>query len=335
MNNNVSILIGILAGLAAGLMVLAGLAGNNVSLLLLFASPVAVYLAALGWGTLAGIFAAICGSAIAIYAGGPQSAVFAGALLFGPAAWAGHLANLGQPAADGKSMMWYPLPDILARLSLAIGLGFVVTGVAYGYNTQTIAKGLEEVFGEFIRANPNLQEPEADNLAATARAYAAMLPVIMPLMWLMLHVLVFYMAAVVARQSGKMARPGWDVPAESNLPYTVIGLPLAGLVGMSIAPSPIYEIAAVMAGVGIAAFGLVGLADLHLRSRGRPGRGMLLFASWMLIFMFGLPLLIFAVFGAMRSWRARPAAGGPPGAPPSNTQLPPNQGGPWSGGNSD
>ena len=334
MNSNIALLIGLLAGLAAGLMVLAGFAGGSVSLVLIFASPAAVYIASLGWGTIAGVVAAIGGSVIAAYAAGPQSAIFAAALLFGPAAWAGHLANLGQPAPDGRSMLWYPLPAILIRMSIAIGVGFLITGLAYGYNTQTIAKGLEEVFGEFVRANPQLAAPRQEDLAATARAYAAMMPVILPLMWLMLHVLVFYLAAMVARQSGKMARPGWDIPAEANLPYSTIGLPLAGLVGMTIAPSPVYEIAAIMTGVGIAAFGLVGLADLHLKNRGRPGRGMLLFASWMLIFMFGLPLLIFAVFGALRAWRSRPG-GGSAGMPPSGTPPAPPQSGPWAGRNDD
>ena len=67
MNSNIALLIGLLAGLAAGLMVLAGFAGGSVSLVLIFASPAAVYIASLGWGTIAGIVAAIGGSVIAAY----------------------------------------------------------------------------------------------------------------------------------------------------------------------------------------------------------------------------------------------------------------------------
>jgi hypothetical protein len=79
-----------------------------------------------------------------------------------------------------------------------------------------------------------------------------------------------------------------------------------------IAPSPVYEIAAVFAGSGIAGFALVGLADLHFRSRGRAGRGLLLFGAYFLLFVFSVPLLLFAVAGMFRSWRSGASGANPP-----------------------
>lgn len=213
-------------------------------------------------------------------------------------------------------MIWYPLPDIFLRLSLAVAAGFIVTGIAYGYETGAVAGMFKEFFRELAAANPELPEPGTEELERTARLYAAMIPLIVPAMWLMVHVLVFYLSALIARQSGRLARQGWDIPAEASLPVAAIGLPLAGIVGMVAAPSPVYEVAAVMAGVGVAAFGLIGFAEIHHNSRNKPGRGLILFASWMLFFMFSVPILIFAVFGAMRAWR-RGAGGGPPAIPPS------------------
>ena len=295
--------VGLLAGIAAGLMVLAGLRAGSASLVLLFAAPAAVYVASLGWGTVAGIIAALIASAIASYDGGFQGAIFAATLLFAPAAWAGHLTNLGQPDASGQGMIWYPLPDILIRLMLAIFAGFVITATAFGYNSEAIAKGLVDVFGEFFDQSPELQKPAPERMAEIAGLYASLLPLVLPALWLLLHVLVFYLSAVVTRLSGQMARANWDVPAEAGLPRFALTLPAAGMAAMLTGASPVYEIGAVAMGIAIAGFGLVGLAELHLSARNRPGRGFIIFVVWLLIFLFSLPIIIFAVTGAFRVWR--------------------------------
>lgn len=76
MANN-AILIGLLAGLAAGLMVAAGLTAASAgaagaAVLLILVSPAPVYIASLGWGTSAGIAAAAGGTVVATFAGGAR-----------------------------------------------------------------------------------------------------------------------------------------------------------------------------------------------------------------------------------------------------------------------
>lgn len=314
MNRRSGILIGILAGIAAGLMAVAALGAGTAALVMMFAAPVAVYIASLGWGTTAGLIAAVIGSAASTLAGNANGAIIVGALLFVPAAWAGHLANLGQRDAGG-GMLWYPLDRILIRLMAAVAAGIIVAGIVLGYNTASLETTLLEMLRELIRSGGDGGQIDEEALARNARLYAGFIPLVVPAIWLCLHVAVFYISAVIAARSGRMARPRDDIPSAANLPFEAVGWPLAGIVGMMVAPSPLYEVAAVLAGTGIAGFSLIGLAELHLTSRGRPGRGLLLLAAYLLIVLFSLPILIFAVMGVMRAWRARAR----PPLPPSTT----------------
>lgn len=319
MNRQYGTILGILAGLAAGLMIVAAFRSVTAALPMLFAAPIAIYIASLGWGTIAGFLAAIVGAAGAMV-GGTNIAIFSALLMFLPAAWAGHLANLGQPSADGKSTIWYPLEGILVRLMAAIAAGFIIAGFALGFDSAEIEKGMIELLKEFIKAGDGEQAINEENLAESAKIYAALLPMIMPAMWLIMHVAVFNISASISRLSGKIARPKDDIPATANLPAAMIAWPLAGLAAMFVTSSPIYEIASVFAGTGIAAFALTGLAEFHYTTRGRPGRGLLLFSTYLLIFMFTIPLLLFAIWGMIRAWRRNSA---PPGMTSTGSGGPP------------
>jgi hypothetical protein len=313
-----SILISILAGIAAGLMIIAAFRAGSAVLLMLFAAPVAVYLASLGWGTLAGFLAALIASVVSGFAGGgAASTIITAALLFFPAAWAGHLANLGQSAPDGKSIIWYPPEAILTRLTIAIAGGFIVAGFVLGADSGSIETAIMEMLREMLQATGEQDQISDENLARNAQFYAALIPLVVPAVWLFMHVAIFYIASVIAHRSGKLARTRDDIPATANLPFNFIGLPLAGIAGMLVAPSPVYEIAAVLAGTGIAAFALVGLADLHFNSRGRSARGLLLFAAYFLLFIFSIPIVLFAITGAIRSWRMQSNISSPP--PPNGS----------------
>ncbi|MGI9400788.1 MAG: hypothetical protein ACR2O0_06005 [Rhizobiaceae bacterium] len=319
MNRNFGAIIGILAGLAAGLMIVAAFRSVTAALPMLFAAPIAIYIASLGWGTVAGFLAAIVGAAGAMV-GGTKIALFSALLMFLPAAWAGHLANLAQPSADGKSVIWYPLEGILVRLMASIAAGFIIAGFALGFDSTEIEKGMAALLKEFVKAGEGAQAINEENLEESAKLYAALLPLIMPAIWLIMHVAVFNISAGISRLSGKIARPKDDIPATANLPAAMIAWPLGGIAGMFITASPIYEIAAVFAGTGLAAFALTGLAEFHYNTRGKPGRGLLLFSTYLLIFMFTIPLFIFAILGMVRAWRRNNA---PPGMTSTGSGSPP------------
>ncbi len=312
-------IIGILAGIAGGLMALAGLKATTMAVFLLFAAPAAVYIAALGWGTAAGLTAALVATAISFYDGVIAAPVAAGTLLFLPAAWAGHLVNLARrdTLAPGgpETTVWFPISGVLLRMMLALTAGFIITGWAVGFSGERVAMIFSELMGEAFKDNPQLAAPSPEMLARQAGIYASLIPLIVPAIWLMLHVLVIHLCAMIVHHSGRLARPAEDIAANATLPVQALALPVLGVVGMAIASGPLYEIAAVAAGIGIGGFGLIGLAELHYVSRGRPGRGVMLFLSYFLLVLFSFPLLIFAGMGVRRAFKSRNQ---PPSPPPAN-----------------
>lgn len=317
MQRSSALLVGLLAGIAGGLMTLAALRAGTLALVMLMAAPIAVYLAALGWGTAAGFVAAIAASIVTGLTGNASGALVTALLLFLPAAWIGHLVNLAQPDEKG-GLIWYPLERILGWLLGLIVAGIIVTGIVMGYSSQMLEDALVEMLRELVASN-EAENVDDQTLRQNARIYAALLPVAIPAIWLFMHVAVLYIAGRIAERSGRLARPRDDLPAAANLPFQLAGLPIAGLVGMAVAPSPLFEIAGVLAGAGIAGFSLVGLAELHLSTRGRPGRGLLLAASYLLIVLFTLPIFIFFAMGVARTWRRRPVPPTPP-SPPAGGQ---------------
>jgi hypothetical protein len=315
MNRQTVYAIALGAGIAAGLMSLAGLRPSAISLPLLIAAPLPVYVASLGWGTTAGIIAAIAATAAGLVWHGIAAAAVTAGLLFAPAALAGHLANLAQPDPQGKGLVWYPLSGILLRLAASVGVGFVIAGVALGYEANDITNAFVGLFREVLSAEPGTTVPDEEMLQQSARTYAAMLPAVVPAMWLMAHVLVMHIAAVITARSGQLARPPEDIAANVRLPSSALAIPALGIAAMLLLPSPGYEIGAIATGVGVAAFALSGIAELHVVTRGRPARNILLFFAWLTLVVFGFPVFVFAAMGVARSLRPAPSNLPPPGSP--------------------
>jgi len=313
-----AILIGCVAGLAAGLMALAGFKAATAAIPLLFAAPIAVQIATLGWGPLAGAIATVAAVVVAGFGAGAQAAAIAAVMLFVPAAWTANLINLAQPSADGRTLIWYPLARALTHLTLAIVAGCWISGYVLGYSDQAVAEIFRELMVRLQEARPDLPPPPSEAIEATSRFYAAAIPFAIPAMWLMLHVLALNISAQITRLSGRLPRPADDIARDAGLPFAMLALPLGGIGAMFALSSPYYDLAAVVAGAGVAAFGLIGLAELHLITRGRAGRPLILSATYLVLVLIGLPLLAFAVLGAIRISRR-------------NTQppvLPPSRGGP-------
>ncbi len=303
MPNYTALAIGLVAGIAAGAATLFGASGMLFPLML--AAPAGVYIASLGWGGLPGAIAAIAATITVTLGSNVTGGVIFAALSYAPAAWAGYLVNLARPSPDGSGLVWYPLSGILLRLMLALFAGCIVTGVAMGFDRAEAARWLSEFFDAIYRANPDLPPPDEAALKATAQLYVSIFPLLFPAAWLLIHVLVMQISVMITSRIGSLARPREDIAANINLPAEALLFPVGGIAAMTLLNSPGYEIGAVATGLGISGFALLGLAGLHLGLRGRASRGPILFANYLLLAIFTLPLLVFAVFGAWRALRRR------------------------------
>ncbi|MEZ5872550.1 MAG: hypothetical protein R3D32_12050 [Nitratireductor sp.] len=317
MSNANTIGIGLVAGLAGGLMALAGLHSTSFAFFLMFSAPLAIAVASLGWGPLSGMLAAVVAVIIVAIQTQIEMAVATATLLFLPVAWAGHLANLAQPSPDNRQMVWFPLSGILFRLMIALFAGFIITGWISGFSAEKAAAAFAELLNEMAKNEPELPQIPEGSIEQNARVFAGILPIAIPAVFLMAHVLVLYLAAMVTRASGKLPRPRDDIPATANLPAIALGITPLGLIAMGMFASPLYEIGGVMAGIGIAGLGLVGLADMHFSMRGKPGGQFAIFVSWFALMVLSLPLVLFALFGAWRVIRSMNPPQ-PPVFPPAN-----------------
>jgi hypothetical protein len=323
MNQQASIAIALAAGIVGGMIAIAGLQPTAFSLPLLVLAPAPVYFAALGWGTRAGVIAAVTATVLGLVWQAPIALAFGGALLFAPAAYAGHLANLAQPNPAGPGMIWYPLSGILLRLMLMLMAGFIVTGLAVGYDQAKISEAFAIMFRDLM-ADGGATAPSDEVLRSYAETYTSMLPAIFAGMWLLGHVLVLHLSAIATARMGRLARPPEDIAANITLPREALAMPLFGVIGMFFLGSPGIEIAALAAGLGIAGFAMVGLGELHTMTRGRPGRGAILMLSYLLLLVFGFPVFVLAVMGALRALRSNPnnpSIPGPPRGGSSNNQT--------------
>jgi hypothetical protein len=318
MNNQAMIAIALAAGIVGGLIAIAGLQPTAFSLPLLILAPAPVYVAALGWGTRAGVIAAVTATLLGLVWQAPIALAFGGTLLFAPAAYAGHLANLAQPNTAGKGMIWYPLSGILLRMMLMLLGGFIVTGLAVGYDQAKIAEAFAAMFRD-IMADGGATIPSDEDLRRYSETYTSMLPAIFSGMWLLGHVLIMHLSAVLTARMGRLARPAEDIAANIILPKEALAIPLFGIIGMMLLGSPGIEVAALATGLGIAGFAMVGLGVLHTMTRGKPGRGAILMLSYLLLLVFGFPVFVLAVMGAIRALRSNPNNPSMPNMPRGGT----------------
>lgn len=103
-----------------------------------------------------------------------------------------------------------------------------------------------------------------------------------------------------------MPRPKDDIPASANISRPAILILLISIVCASFASGSLQLIAGVVAGVFLMGFALLGLANLHLRSRNNPAGGILVILAYVVIVLLYLPIYLFAVSGLTRCFNGIP-----------------------------
>lgn len=291
--------IAIAAGVASVFAVYSATHAGVVAVPLFMLGALPVYIAALAWGTNAGIAASISAIIAAAVMISPQAAVIAGLLYTIPASLIGHQANLAQQSETG-AMDWYPLSRLLFNLSTMIALGLLAVGYALGYQSDVLlpdlSASLKLMFTEYPPAQP-MTDADIDKLAENM---FRILPFMFAGIWLIAHVTNLQLAAIICRYSNKMPRPKDDIPASANMPKFGLPILVGSLVAIMLFDGDLYLAASVIAGVFLVAFSLVGLAAMHFRARSNPGGLVFLIISYVIIVIFYLPLFFFAIGGIAR-----------------------------------
>jgi hypothetical protein len=319
------VLIGIAAGAAAALLFASVVSGSLLSIALFYLAPLPLMLAAIGWGPVAGLVAALVAAA-------SLAAVFGHVLFLAfllgiglPAWWLGYLALLARPVAtpSGETLEWYPVGHLVTWAAILGALVVIIAIPNFGLDAESFRSGLRRTFERILRMQtgaaadapltlPGMADPGRllDLLVMVIPPTAAVLSTLTSLINL-------WLAGFIVRLSGRLKRPWPHIPAMTFPPYAPMLLALA--VAGTFLPDLAGIVSGVLGATLLVAYALLGLAVLHAITLGLSGRAFMLTGTYFTIGLFGWPSLVMALLGLVETMfgiRARiTRKRGPPPAP--------------------
>jgi hypothetical protein len=296
------LLIGLAAGCASALMFASIVSGALFSLVLFYLAPLPLMVAAIGWRPLA---AAIGGSAASLVLGAifgfNYGIAFALAVAL-PGWWLGHLALLGRPgAADthaGNGAMpepaieWFPVGRILLWIAGLAALTTCAALLTLGTDATTIAdtlrRGLTRIFAAANESSPPELAQWVDAMVTLAPIAAA--AVAMPTLTLNL-----WLAAKIAKTSGRLSRPWPDLRSATLPPMTLAALCVA--MAFCFSGGLVAILAKVVSSALMMAYAFTGFAVLHTLTLGVKTRGLWLGLNYVVVLAFIWPALAMVLLG--------------------------------------
>ncbi|MCJ2122236.1 DUF2232 domain-containing protein [Methylobacterium sp. J-077] len=317
--------IGIGAGLVSALLFGVLLKATPLAIVLYLVAPLPILIVGLGWSHKAALAAAAAGSLALALVIAPFMGLAFAAYIALPAWWLAYLTLLGRETPTG--LEWYPTGRLLGWTAATAALAFIAIAVlsspnhaAFDAQLRGLARTLVQVQNPATRttdgradtpraeANESGSEeapdpapkPATDEAEVTRTEVADALARVVPAFAAngLALLLTFYLwaSARIVKISGRLPRPWPDLPATA-MPRTTL-VTLAAAVLMCFAPGFVGVFGVALVGAFSAAFALQGLAAFHDRSRGRPGRGLMLFGMYLILFVTqGVALVALTLFG--------------------------------------
>jgi hypothetical protein len=279
-------LVGLGAGIAAGLLFASLSTGSITAILLFYFAPLPIFIATLGWRHVAGLIAAASATAVVAILSG---ALFLAVPVISLAAWwLGYLAQLARPTVDTQGELhWYPIGRLVIWAAMMGTLVVVAAIPNFGTDQQSLQAGLRKSYDRILR-DPSI----VDLLVIVAPPAAAAVSTL-------LNVVNLWLAGRIVRISGRLVRP-WPCLAVVAFPPQVWGLLVIAL-GGSFLPDLFGILCSVWAASLVMAFAILGLAVLHWATQGMGSRTVLLGCVYASITVLGWPLLIVAVVGLVEN----------------------------------
>lgn len=320
-------LIGVGAGAAAALLFASVTSGSWLSVILFYLAPLPIMIAGLGWShwaaLTAGIFAALT-----------IGLVFGGAFFFAflagvgiPAWWLSYLALLARPVAEtangpkAPTLEWYPPGRLVVWAAVLATLIVLFAIPNFGLDAESFRVGLTSALNRMIQIESGAgTAPPSANAANVKRIIDFLVIVIPPAAAVLATVtslVNLWLAARIAKFSGRLLRPWPELSAMTFPPLTAAALAVA------LALSFLDGILGIVAGVASAslfmAYGVLGFAVLHAITRGISSRPFVLGGVYASVLVFGWPMLMLCLLGlteTMMGLRQRVAQKrGPPAQP--------------------
>ena len=324
--------IGIGAGLVSALLFGVLLKATPLAILLYLVAPLPILIVGLGWSHKAAVWAAAAGSLVLALVIAPFMGLAFGAYIALPAWWLAYLTLLGRETPRG--LEWYPTGRLLGWIAATAALAFIAIAVLSSPNHAAFDRQLRSLAQTLVQArlpapapsSPRTtaeagradappaetesagQKADADTQARAdadpadvtrtemADALARVVPAFAANGLALLLAFYLWASARIVKISGRLPRPWPDLPATA-MPRTTLAALGAALL-MCFGPGYVGVLGIALVGGFSAAFALQGLAALHDRSRGRPGRTLMLFGLYLILFVTqGIALVALTLFG--------------------------------------
>jgi hypothetical protein len=325
---NSPLLIGIGAGLVSAVLFASTMTGSVLAMVLFYITALPGFLAGLGWGTQAGLIAALTGAGLTTVLMAPLAGVGYFLTLGMPIVILCHLILLARPAEDSTgdlqppagAMEWYPPGRIVAWTALMAGGVAALSVPLFGMDVETYRANLQEILDKtFLNQIPEGMPKGMDKekLAPVIELLIRALPAASAIVWFGVMLLNMWTAARIADVSGRFIRP-WPVITTMEYPSSLALGFIASLLG-TFTPGILGIIATGFAGAFLVAYVLMGLIVVHVMARKSPFKFMILGTLYMGIFMFGWIALVIAIIGIGEPvFKLRERALNSGASPPSN-----------------
>lgn len=298
-------LIGICAGAAAALLFASVTSGSLLSIVLFYLAPLPIMIAALGWGHWTALIAAFAGAlALASVFGGVFFLAFLGSAGV-PGWWLGYLTMLARPVAahgdpaqqsNAPALEWYP-PGRLVVWAAALAAMLIMAVIPiFGTDAASVHTGLRNELAQILRA---LELTGGGNGGADrARLldfFIAAIPPTAAVIATIVNVLNLWLAARIARFSGRLTRP-WPPLADLTFPRGATAA-LAAAVALTFVGGMIGIFASIASASLLMAFAVLGFAVLHAITRNLQSRAFVLGGVYAAVLVFGWPIFALCALG--------------------------------------
>jgi hypothetical protein len=314
--------VGIGAGLVSALLIAVIVKATPLAVLLYLLAPIPILIAALGWNHRSGLIAAATGGAAMAFVLSPLSGLGFVVTTALPAWWLAYLTLLGRPGPNG-ALDWYPLGRLLAWIAATAAVTLVAAAIVSTGDYDAFRDNSRAIAGSLFRGPTGGPSGEdAANAQSSLReqiveSFAVLVPLFAAQGFAAILTFYVWAAAKVVALSGRLPRP-WPFLPGVAMPRAVVGVLGLGVV-LPMVGGFVGVFGLALVGALTTAFALQGLAAIHDRTRGKPGRAALLFGTYLLVVLSQGAVLVAltlfgladTVFGLRRRLRA-------PGAGPSN-----------------
>jgi len=311
------IVIGVIAGIAAGLLQAGGSTGNLFGMFFIYFASLPLFIAGLGWGAVTAALGAVVMTTGYLVVFGWKAGLAIGLSAGVAPVLLSWLALKNRPASDTPSeegevsdtgIEWYPEGRLVvwtAILSAAMSIAVIIAlGPKVEQFRSTVGEALQPLFDAMAKQPNAPADFQVDQLKAFV---LTALPAVLSGVWCMATMLNMLVAGTVLRRANAGLRP-WAAFSSLAFPKWVMWVLSASAV-LTFLPGTFGAFAWVITASLMLAYAILGLAVMHGLLDGHPLRTILLMAFYFsLMFLSAIaiiPLILLGMFDQSFSIRKR------------------------------